>query len=78
MGSQEADGWINQGLRGRLRLVMLLWATSAQSWCLKTGREDLCQGECLERRELRTVPRGAPTPNGTRKKALERQKEKSQ
>lgn len=36
------------------------------------GREDLCQGECLERRELRTVPRG------TRKKALERQKEKSQ
>lgn len=42
------------------------------------GREDLCQGECLERRELRTVPRGAPTPNGTRKKALERQKEKSQ
>lgn len=42
------------------------------------GREDLCQGECLERRELRTVPRGAPTPNGTRKKTLERQKEKSQ
>lgn len=30
----QADGWINQGPRERPRLMMVFWASSAQSWSL--------------------------------------------
>ena len=39
------------------------------------GAGDTHQGACLERRKLKTPPRGAPTFYGRQRKALERQKE---
>lgn len=78
MGSQEADGWINHWQRETEACDVALGLISLELVFKDFGKEDLCQGSCLERRELRTVPRGAPTPNGMKKKALERQREKSQ